>query len=156
MMENKVPYPGVKIFDSNDSKPTETDFDGYFEFNTSSNETDFDLIIDVEITGFVEHSNLSIVIKNIPRESNIDIGQIHLPEYKSISLNKYKKLNKLEKENCRALYHYNTFITYLKIDEFKSEELKLNCSRNKKISDFKTDMTNRTIYIEWKKVFDCI
>jgi len=156
MLHSKTPYPGARISDNDDFYTTETDFDGYFEFNTSSKEANFDLIIHMEVTGYVEDSQLSIVIKNIPKESKINLGQIYIPEYKSVSINKYKKLSKSEKENCRALYHYNTFLTYVKIDEFKEGELKLNCSKNQKTNDFKTDMDNRSIYIKWERIFECI
>ncbi len=149
-------YPVGKVSLEGQSKFVKTDFDGNFEIQKPSNTEKVNLVID--LANWPVNENfvaLKIIIKNLELTelTKIDLGKIHLPDYKSISISEFEQLSESEKESCIATYHWAQLNGYLYTNKLENEYLTLNCKD--KITDFEFNLTTKTITVDWKTIKKC-
>jgi len=123
-----------------------TDFNGNFSLPIKSNLKKGDLVIIFR--------DLKLEIKNVELANNeINMGDIHLPYFKTISNTEYEQLKNSEKENHTAVYCYAQLLGYYNENELEYNFLSINCEE--KITDFEYNPINRTITVDWKQVKKC-
>jgi len=123
-----------------------SDFDGEFTLPIKSEIKRDDLLI--------TYVDLKVIIKNIDLSTGeLNMGQIHMPFFKSIEIEEYEKLSKLDKENCIGIYCWGNLLGYYDEAQLENNSLTLNC--NQAIVDYTYDSKVKTITIDWSVIKNC-
>jgi hypothetical protein len=138
--------PLAEVYLKNSDKKVESDFDGYFKLPITIETKKCNLIFNL--------GELIIEIQNVEFDSSkLDLGKIHLPEFKSIEIDEYNELTESEKDNCRAIYHWTQLIGYLYTNELQNDYLDLNCK--KRIKKFEFNPITKTVIVDWNLMTEC-
>lgn len=101
-------------------------------------------------------SDISIEIKNIPNNEEVNIGEIFIPKWKSIEVEEYLKLSNKEKKYCKPIYHWTQLIGYEYTNQLSEPCITLKCEQTTyKICDFRFNHRKQKIIIDWKKIKPC-
>ena len=147
-------FPAGKISIEKESDYVESDFDGNFEIDTPKNIEKFDLIINLyQGNPHTYFKSLKIIIENVNDTSNIDLGKINLPSFKSIEIDEYEQLSESEKVNCYPIRHYANLLGYRYTNKLENEYLILNCEN--KITEFEYNPETKTVTVDWNLIKDC-
>ncbi|WP_291134529.1 MULTISPECIES: hypothetical protein [unclassified Flavobacterium] len=123
-----------------------TDGEGNFELKLPKTKNDI----------FILSSWISIEIKNVPNSKKVNIGEISLPLRKSISVKEYEDLSSKEKELCIPVRHWTELLGYEFKNQLSESCLTFKCGQIKyEICEFKFDIENQKVIIDWKKVKVC-
>ena len=145
LMDSLV-LPGATIQLNQGGNIVQTDFYGNFSLPIKSNLKKDDLVIIL--------MDLKLEIKNVELVNNeINMGNIHVPYFKTISNTEYEQLKNSEKENHTAVYCYTELLGYCNQNELEYNFLSINCEE--KITDFEYNPTNKTITVDWKQIRKC-
>ena len=97
---------------------------------------------------------MTIEIQNLEFDTtNLDLGIIELPAFKSIEINEFEELTESEKENCYPIYCWTQLLGYTDTNELENEYLTLNCKE--KITEFEYDRTTKTVTLDWSIIKEC-
>ncbi|WP_299436611.1 hypothetical protein [uncultured Maribacter sp.] len=149
-------FPAGKISIDKETDYVESDFDGNFKIGIPKNAEKFDLILNLnQGNPHTYFKSLKIIIENInlKNTSNIDLGKINLPSFKSIEIAEYEKLNESEKEHCYPIYCWTELLGYTYTNKLENEYLKLNCQQE--ITDFEYNKKTKTVKVDWKNIKNC-
>lgn len=145
LMDSLV-MPGVTVQFKQGENRVETDFYGNFSLPIKFNIKKDDLVII-----FFE---MTLEIKNVElTKDKVDMGEVHVPFFKIISVVEYEQLKESEKENFTAMYCYTDLLGYFNENELEDNFLSTNCEE--KITDFKYNPTNKTIIVDWNQIDQC-
>jgi len=122
-----------------------TDFDGKFSLLVGSSKK-------VDLSFYF--SQLILIIKNIELvDHKLNLGNIHLPNFKMISIAEYKKLGESEKANYIEINHYVQLLGYMSTNELENNYLDLGCEE--KMTEFEFDSSIKTITVDWEQKRKC-
>ncbi len=139
--------PGVSIIIPDFNKFELSDFEGKFKINTDSLESASSLVL--------KYLNCSILIEDfqVEKSEEVILGNIILPEYKLIEVEKYLKLSKRERKSYRPIYHYANIVGYESISELYHNCLTFVTNEGKvKKLYFDFDGPCNSIKIKWKDI----
>jgi hypothetical protein len=126
-------------------------------FKTTDGEGNFELKLPKPKNDvFIQSSWVSIEIKNVPNSKKINIGEINLPMRKSLSGEEYENLSSKEKERCNTIMCWAQLVGYEYKDQLSQTCITIKCGEMKyEICDFKFDVENQKVVIEWEKIKAC-
>ena len=151
-------YPRAKVLIEGQSEFYRTDFDGNFELSIPENKETINLIIDLNrgslYDNFIE---LKVIIKNLNIKglTKIDLGKIHLPNYKKISIKEFEKLSKTERKQCQPDLHYANLLGYEYSNQISEDFILLTCKNKKRLTEFEFDKEKKHVIVEWKTLKNC-
>lgn len=151
-------YPGAKISIVGQEDYVISDFDGNFSLSISEGQNKFDILISNLNPEWIENwKGISILIKNVDlnNSSELILGKIILPEFKSIETKEFESLTKEEKEQCRPIYHYTNLLGYEYSNELENEKLILNCANGLSSDKYEFDKMTKLISINWIDIKNC-
>ncbi len=147
-----VPVPLVKVSFKLDSTNFErSDVNGEFVLEIPSTMSKSDLYFETLL-------GLIVRIKNVPVIPNeqLNLGKIFLPDFKYISIEDYKKLNREQQKECIEDRHYADVHGYSYTNQLDTNYLILKCIQSqKRITDFSFDPTTKIITLDWNMFNDC-
>lgn len=104
----------------------------------------------------IQSSWISIEIKNIPNTKKVNIGEISLPLRKSISIKEYEDLSRNDKSQCIPVRHWTKLLEYEFKNQLSEPCIIIKCGHIKyEICEFKFDIENQKVVIEWDKCKVC-
>ncbi len=146
LFQEKSEIPGVEVYFKNSKIKTTSDFDGFFELQIPKGTAKGDLII--------KDWKLSVEIRNLEFEfTELELGKIELPIFKSIDIEEYEQLSELEKKSCYPIKHYANLLGYWYTNKLENDYLILNCKN--KITEFEYNPETKTVSVEWNLIKDC-
>lgn len=146
VLMDSLSLPGAVLELKRSKSIVTANFDGEFSLPIKSEIKNDDLLI--------TYVDLTVQIKNVDLDTaELDIGEIHMPYFKIISINEYEQLPKLEKENCIATYHWAQLNGYIDLSRLENNSLTLNCSQE--IIDYTYDSKAKTITVDWSVIKNC-
>lgn len=149
-------FPLAKVSIRGESKSVESDFDGNFTIEIDENLKSIDLIIDSnQDQTDKSFKALKVVIQNLKldNETQLELGKIELPSFKSIEIYEFEKLSKSEKENCYPIYCWTQLLGYTFTNKLENDYLTLNCKN--KITEFEYNPVTKTVSVDWNSIKDC-
>jgi hypothetical protein len=146
LFQDESEIPGVEIYFKNSNKKTESDFDGFFKLQIPDGTGKDDLIL--------KDRGLYVEIRNLEFGfTKLELGEIELPIFKSISIEEYEQLSELEKDSCYPIKHWADLLGYLYTNKLENEYLILNCKN--KITKFEFNPDTKTVSVDWNLIKHC-
>ena len=138
--------PGAEIKLKGSKDFVTSDFDGIFLLPHNEDRVINNLLI--------SFSKLTIEIENVVlNKGEIKIGDFHMPYFKFVSIEEYKRLSKSEQKNCFPINHWFQLLGYYNSNKLENDYIKLNCKEP--IKEFKYNSKTKTLKLNWDLIKNC-
>lgn len=128
---------------------TEADLDGYFSIQIPDKLDKYDVLI--------EAGSMTFKIVNVTQTlRSIKMDTVELPTLKSISIDDYNKLVKIEKARYLPVYHWSNLLGYYDSFTLSRNYISFYCSgKEYQTAQFTFDPESRMISIDAMNIINC-
>lgn len=127
---------------------TDGDLEGYFSIQVPAKLKKYDVLI--------EAATMNLKINNLTPKIKLNLGDIELPELKTISLPEFDELEEMEKIKYVPVYHWANLLVYLDKTTLSKNYLLFYCNGVKhQTTQFTFDPEARLISIDVKELINC-